>query len=428
MNIFMQDGKASVYTKHDAALERDVLGVLLRYPARMHDSGVSDRHFYQEVHRRILEGFRSKGPSPHVVSEAAYEDLQLVEDICEGGWSDASLKTQLEHLERLAEIRESALAARKLLADLEEADAMEARDMIQDATGKLAGAVHTNGATGSFGHEAKKRLTSKTGERMKLHLPGFFVRRGDLVFLAATPGSGKTTMAVNCLDHLLQNFDGLDVMFSLEMSDKEIYAKRIQTMFGRSIMQYLDELDEDGNPVENQDYIRAAEKVEEWYASQKGTLRIESAGGITVDQIRAKCLELQAVTGKKLRCVVIDQLDKVAHKHRTGDSQTFGVKATTAALKILAEELQVAIICLVQISNKAGQEKELKTIRDVFGSSGPEQDGSQVWILQMDPTEDPEAVHRRTIIKREKCRNGSIGFGHNLIFDVRASTMKVGGF
>lgn len=418
----------NIYTKNDAALERDVLGVLLRYPARMHDSGVSPRHFYQEAHKRILEGFRSKGPSPHVVSEASYGNLQLVEDICESGWSDASLKTQLEHLERLAEIREAALAARRLLEELGEADASEARTLIQDATGKLASTMHLKGKTGSSAKKSAGVLKSRSGERMPLHLDGFFIRRGDLVFLAAPPGNGKTTMAVNILDHIVSQYDGLNVMFSMEMSDKEIYAKRIQTMFGREIKQDMDERDENGQPIQNPEYEPAADRVEHWYSEQRGELHVECPPGISVEQLRSRLLALQAEYGSRLRCVVIDQLDKINHAHRAGDTQTFGVKATTASLKILAEELQIGIICLIQISNKSGNEKELKTIRDIFASSGPEQDGSQVWILQMDPTEKQDAMYRRTIIKREKCRGGTIGFGHMLEFDVRSSVMRIGGF
>lgn len=417
-----------ICTRHDAALEREVLGVLLRYPARMHDSGVSSRHFYQEAHKRVLEGFITKGPSAHVVSDVSYGDLQFVEDICESGWSDASLKTQLEHLERLAEIRESALAAMRLLDELAEADAGEARTMIQDASGRLASTIHLNGRAGSSAKKSGKVLKSRSGERMPLHLDGFFGRRGDLVFLAAPPGNGKTTMAVNILDHFVSKYDGLNVMFSMEMSDKEIYAKRIQTMNGREIRQDLDDVDENGDPIPNPEYDAAADRVEHWYNSQKGELHVECPPGISVEQLRSRLLALQAEYGSRLRCVVIDQLDKINHAHRAGDTQTFGVKATTSALKILAEELQILIICLIQISNKSGSEKELKTIRDIFASSGPEQDGSQVWILQMDPTEEMDAMYRRTIIKREKCRGGTIGFGHMLLFDVRSSVMRIGGF
>jgi replicative DNA helicase len=411
----------------DIEVEKDVLGVFVHYPKRMHDSGVSERHFYQEMHKQILKTFKVKGPNPASVALHCDNDPEVIMDISERGMSDAFLDAQLERLERLAEVRESAMAAHRLLDELKGIDTTEARDAIKRATGTMADSLQARGSTTVSGKDSLKCLLSKSGEFMKIQLDRFFVRRGDLVFLAATPGSGKTTMALNTQDHLITEYDGLNVMFSMEMSAKEIYEKKIQNLYAHRVAQFLDDVDDDGVPIENPNYTIAAQKVEQWYKGRKGEFVVEEAGGLSVDQIRSKCLYLEAKTGKKLRSIVIDQLDKIAHKHRSGDSQTFGVKATTAALKLLANELQVAIICLVQISNKSKESGDkLFTMKDIFASSGPEQDGSQVWILQVEPGENMENQNRRTLITREKCRGGSVGFGHELNFDVKSSLITVG--
>lgn len=416
-------------SKHDEAIERDVLGILLKYPGRMHDSGVSDRHFYLEMHKRVLKEFRSRGPAVSCVMDASYQDMEAVANISEAGWSDACLKEHLDHLERLAEIREAAFASRRLLDELESTYATEARDVIQSATGRLASVVHAPKGKTVTGNNARESLLSPVGEKMNLYLRNFYIRRGDLIFLAATPGSGKTTLAQNVQRDLIQHFDGLNVMFTMEMSPKEIFEKDIQVLNRNRIDQYLPGLGPDGKLEVNPKFEEAAEKVEAWYNQQPGMLVLEGRGGITVEQIRARCMELQATHGRRLRCIVIDQLDKIQHAHRGNDNHTVGVKSTTAALKMLALEMDIGILCLAQISTKTGSgEGGLFTMKDLYGSSAMEQDGSQVWILQMAPGEDIEEPFRRTILKIEKRRGGSVGFGLELIFDTRASTLKEGGF
>lgn len=366
-------------TRSDEEIEKDVLGILIKFPDRIHDSGVEVRHFYSDMHRRMFIAFKDRGPSVSVAS-SVIDDPIAVMDIAERSWSDAPLKQHLDHLLRLAEIREAAISARCLVETIGDADVPDARRMIEKATSELAKATSGSGVRFVDGCDADEVLASESGERMDTCFNGLYLRRSEVTFLAAEPKTGKTTFATQVARGFVSDFDGLDLMFSMEMTPKEIFEKDIQRLHGSRVWQKLP----DGTM--NPKYTEMAQKVRDWYRNDKpGKFLVDHRGSATIQQIRSRALQAQAETGRRLRLIVIDQFDKLAPE-RFSPNDSSNSKSISVGLNTLSKELDVAILVLIQINARNRKDPSIRfTKNDIFGTSGPEQDAGQIWLMQRVP-------------------------------------------
>lgn len=369
----------SAITRSDEQIELDVLGILVKFPERINDSGVTLRHFYHEAHRRCFTALKEKGCSLSAIA-SVIDEPALIEDIAERSWSDAPLKQHIDHLSRLAEIREAGKASRALVEALTTMDVQEARERIEKATSELARATTGGDAKFADGCYADEVLASESGERMETCFHGFYLRRSEVAFLAAEPKTGKTTFATQLARGFVASYDGLSLMFSMEMTPKEIFEKDIQRIAGNRVWQRFP----DGTT--NYKYQKFAEQVRDWYRNGKpGKFLVDHRGSATIQQIRSRALQAQAETGRKLRTIIIDQFDKLVPE-RFSSNDSSNSKSLSVGLNTLAKELDVAIFVLIQVNARNRKNPaERFTKNDIFGTSGPEQDAGQIWLMQRVP-------------------------------------------
>lgn len=374
--------QSNATTRNDAEIEKDVLGILVKFPGRLHDSGVTSRHFYHQAHKESFDALKTRGCSPTVLSGIPGLLVEDIMDICERGWSDAPMKQHLAYLGALAEIREASIAARTMIERIGQADPSDTREMIEKATADMARAVGQAKGSTVDAINADEVLSSETGEKMPTCFDGINLRRSELFFLAAEPKTGKTTFATQILRHFVANYDGLNLMFSMEMTAKEIFEKDIQRFAGHRVDQFLP----DGST--NPEFKSRANQVRDWYRNGRpGKLLVDHRGSATVREIKSKALQAQAEHSMRLRVVVIDQFDKlVAERIRDNDSSN--MKSISVELNNLAKELDIAVVCLIQLNGRNRKADERLTKNDVFGTSGPLQDAGQLWLMQKPPGED----------------------------------------
>lgn len=372
--------KLPEFARRDDEIEKDVLGILLKFPERIHDSGVEIRHFHETMNQNCFRALKEKGCTPSAILGAVNGDLAVMEDICNRSWSDASLPQHLDYLTRLAEIREATIASMSLLDRLDGIDAPEARNEIEKATSEMAKA--TSGGMTKFadGCNADEILASESGERIDTCFEGLYLRRSEVTFLAAEPKTGKTTFATQVARGMVRDFDGLNILFSMEMTPKEIFEKDIQRIRGQRLWQKFP------NGSLNPEYTEYAQKVRDWYRNDKpGKFLVDHRGSATIQQIRSRVLQAQAETSRKIRTIIIDQFDKLVPE-RFSANDSSNSKSISVNLNTLAKELDVAILVLIQINarNRKNQDERF-TKNDIFGTSGPEQDAGQIWLMQRVP-------------------------------------------
>ena len=195
--------------------------------------------------------------------------------------------------------------------------------------------------------------------------------KSDLLLLAARPGMGKTSMALNVALSAAKTSGKTVAVFSLEMS-KEQLVTRLIAAEGLVENQRLTT----GNLRES-DWVRIAEAAS---TLSRLDIRIDDNPLLTVADMNAKCRRLD-----NLGLIVIDYLQLMTSaggKGYQGENRQQAVSDISRMLKIMAKELQVPVLCLSQLS-RANEKRDDKRpmLSDLRESGAIEQDADIVMFL-----------------------------------------------
>ena len=200
------------------------------------------------------------------------------------------------------------------------------------------------------------------------------LNKSDLILLAARPGMGKTSFALNMLLHTGKFSGKTVVFFSLEMSREQLAMRLIS---GESF-------------VDNKKLVTGKLSEEDWNriaaasaALNKTQILIDDNPSLSVADMNAKCRRVD-----NLGLVVIDYLQLMTSaggKVRSGDNRQQIVSDISRSLKIMAKELNVPVVCLSQLSraNESRQDKR-PILSDLRESGAIEQDADEVLFLYRD--------------------------------------------
>ena len=222
----------------------------------------------------------------------------------------------------------------------------------------------------------------------------------DLVLLAARPGMGKTSLALNIALNVAKSTQKAVAVFSLEMS-KEQLVTRVLSNESR---------------VESQKLLTGNLSEQDWDRISDATvtlspldIRIDYNPLLTVADMNAKCRRIDG-----LAMIVIDYLQLMTSaggKSRNAESRQQMVSDMSRMLKIMAKELGVPVLCLSQLS-RANEKREDKRpmLSDLRDSGAIEQDADIVMFIYRDDyyKEDSEARNIAECIIA-KNRHGSTG-------------------
>ena len=197
--------------------------------------------------------------------------------------------------------------------------------------------------------------------------------RGDLVILAARPGMGKTSFALNVALNVAKSEKKTVAMFSLEMSREQLATRLLSSEAC----------------VENTRLVTGSLRETDWekIAAAAGVLnrvdiRIDDNPMLSVADMNAKCRRIDS-----LGLVVIDylQLMTSASGGRSGENRQQVVSEMSRMLKVMAKELNVPVICLSQLS-RANEKRDDKRpmLSDLRESGAIEQDADIVMFLYRD--------------------------------------------
>ena len=200
------------------------------------------------------------------------------------------------------------------------------------------------------------------------------LNKSDLLLLAARPGMGKTSMALNVALSAAKASGKTVAIFSLEMS-KEQLVTRLLANEGLIENTRL----ATGNLRES-DWEKIAQAAS---VLNQTNIRIDDNPLLTVADMNAKCRRLE-----NLGLVVIDYLQlttSAGGKGYSGENRQQAVADISRMLKIMAKELQVPVLCLSQLS-RANEKREDKRpmLSDLRESGAIEQDADIVMFLYRD--------------------------------------------
>ena len=200
------------------------------------------------------------------------------------------------------------------------------------------------------------------------------LNKSDLLLLAARPGMGKTSLALNIALNAAKESNKTVAVFSLEMSRDQLVT-RILASEGLIENTRL----VTGNLRES-DWVKIAEAAS---TLSRVDIRIDDNPLLSVADMNAKCRRLD-----NLGLVVIDYLQLMTSaggKSYSGENRQQAVSDISRMLKIMAKELQVPVLCLSQLS-RANEKREDKRpmLSDLRESGSIEQDADIVMFIYRD--------------------------------------------
>lgn len=193
------------------------------------------------------------------------------------------------------------------------------------------------------------------------------LNRSDLLLLAARPGMGKTSFALNIARNVAVTGKKRVAFFSLEMTKEQLASRLLSTeAMVSGVKLRSGKLDED-------EWIRLIEAGD---ILSKSQLYMDDTPGITVPEMKAKLRRL-----KDVDVVVIDYLQLMSSAKRI-DNRVQEISEITRNLKIMAKEINVPVITLSQLSRASEQRAEHRPmLSDLRDSGSIEQDADIVMFL-----------------------------------------------
>ena len=209
------------------------------------------------------------------------------------------------------------------------------------------------------------------------------LNKSDLILLAARPGMGKTSMALNILLEAGKKSGKNVVFFSLEMSREQLALRLISSECF----------------VDNKKLVTGNLAPEDWEKIMVATeslnrshILIDDDSTVSVADILAKCRRVD-----NLGLVIIDYLQlmqSAGGRQYSGENRQQVVSDISRALKIMAKELDVPVLCLSQLSraNESRSDKR-PMLSDLRESGAIEQDADIVMFLYREGYYDKETLN-----------------------------------
>ena len=202
------------------------------------------------------------------------------------------------------------------------------------------------------------------------------LNRSDLILLAARPGMGKTSFALNIARNVSVIAKKTVAFFSLEMTKEQLASRLLssEALVGGTKLRTGRLNQEEWNRL-----IGAGDIL------KNASLYLDDTPGITVPEMKAKLRRL-----KNIDLVVIDYLQLMSTGRRDGN-RVQEISEITRNLKILAKEINVPVICLSQLSRASEQRQDHRPqLSDLRDSGSIEQDADIVLFLYREGYYDRE--------------------------------------
>ena len=193
---------------------------------------------------------------------------------------------------------------------------------------------------------------------------------GQMVIVAARPGQGKSTFALDIARSASIKHSLTSVIFSLEMSQLEITMRLLSAEASIPLSHIR------GGRMSDDDWARVASKMGQ---VSEAPMFIDDSPNLTMMEIRAKARRLKQRHDLKL--VVIDYIQLMTSGKKV-ESRQLEVSEFSRQLKLLAKELDVPVVALSQLNRVPEQRNDKRPmLADLRESGSLEQDADIVLLL-----------------------------------------------
>lgn len=216
--------------------------------------------------------------------------------------------------------------------------------------------------------------------------------KSNLIILAARPGIGKTTLALNIAQHVSVVSKKSVGIFSLEMSREELVDRLLVAQAD------IDSWRLKSGRLDQQDFLKLSDAMG---VLADAKFYIDDSPGLSIFEIRTRARRL--MTEHHIDILIVDYL-QLAHG-RTKDNRVQEVAEISQGLKNIARELKIPVIALSQLSRAIESRGEkVPQLSDLRESGSIEQDADVVMFLYRKDDDIRESVN----LKIAKHRHGGL--------------------
>lgn len=217
------------------------------------------------------------------------------------------------------------------------------------------------------------------------------MQKSNLIILAARPGVGKTSLAMNIAQHVAVELKRSVGFFSLEMSKEELVDRLLVAQAD------IDAWKLKTGKLSEDDFTKLSNAMGEL---AEAPLFIDDTPALSVLEMRTKARRLQVESG--LDFVIVDYLQLA--RSRNLENRVQEVSEISQGMKNLARELKIPVFVLSQLSRavetRGGNKPQLSDLRE---SGSIEQDADVVMFLWREE-DNPENI----MLDIAKHRNGPL--------------------
>ena len=408
--------------------EQSVLGAVLIDPACFGEvmENLRPEAFYRPQHQQVYEVMMNMFNQSRTMDFITILDAVKTEGIFE---TDEDAKIYLTNLAQVVPssnnveaysriVREKFYVRRLITASrgiIEMAqEGQTESDLLLDSAEQRIFEIRQGRNTSAFKHirtaitetyETLQRLSGEDRDRYRGLSTGYpaldkvitGLNRTDLILVAARPGMGKTSFALNIAENVSTKSQKTVAIFSLEMSSEQLAQRLLSSQAlveGKSLRT---------GELSGDDWVRIA------MASQvlsKANIYLDDTPGITIGEMKAKLRRL-----KQVDLVIIDYLQLMSSGRRI-ENRVQEVSEITRNLKIMAKEMNVPLITLSQLSRGPESRADHKPmLSDLRESGSIEQDADIVLLLYREDYYAREEADERNIANCDvaKNRHGEVG-------------------
>lgn len=417
---------------HSAQAEQAILGSMLIDPRCIADvvDKVTPGDFFITANQNIFETIYTMFSYGQTVDPITVLDQMKVRGVYRENESERYLRELMQVTPTAANVLEYCTIVRdkSLLRSLSDL-AGEISEMVYDGTGEAASVLETaerkiyalrkgrsneglvpvsqvvNSAYAQI-QEAAESDNAIPG--LSTGLPDIDKRilglnNGELIFIAARPAMGKTSMALNIALSVAKSSNKAVVIFSLEMTKEQIVTRMLAyegLVNGKKLLT--------GNLTE-EDWRRIGTAAS---TISRTNMYVADNSQMSVSDMNAACRRID-----DLGLVVIDYLQLMTSaggkQKYAAESRTQVVSDISRMLKIMAKELNIPVVCLSQLSRASESRQDKRPqLSDLRESGSIEQDADVVIGLYRDGYYNQESespnLAEAIILKNRKGEVGTV--------------------
>src|SRR6056297_3234723 len=222
----------------------------------------------------------------------------------------------------------------------------------------------------------------------------------DLVIVAGRPSMGKTSFAMNLVEHAVLNQDKPILVFSMEMPAEQLIIRLLSSV-GR-----IDQTRIRNGRLEDEDWPRLGTAVNKL---KDVPLFIDDTPALTPTEVRSRARRVfREHDGLGMIMVDYLQLMRVAG---ASEGRTAEISEISRSLKAIAKEFKVPMVALSQLNRSLEQRPNKRPVNSDLRESGAiEQDADVIMFVYRDEVYNEDTSDKGTAeIIIGKQRNGPIG-------------------